>query len=110
MLVDVIFMRREGVKRTGDELRQARPMRAEIVVMSHGSDVNAVLTFPWRGPASPGDRLPKLNGVKLHRLCGAALVLHGGEFVGENHARHLVPQAWWCTILPESERPATTTG
>lgn len=106
MLVDVVMMRAEGEKRPREELLAAKPLRAELVVHTVGASTYAILTRPWDGPSAPGTHLPQLQQARVRAIKGNALMLHGTEFAGMHHERRQVPQAWWCRVLPESERPA----
>jgi len=105
MLIDVVMMRREGVKRSQEEILAAKPLRAELVVHTVDATTYALLTRPWDGPSAPGTHLPQLQQARVRTIKGDALMLHGLEFAGMHHERRQVPQAWWCRVLPESERP-----
>lgn len=107
MLVDVVMMRSEGVKRPRDDLLAAQPLRGELVVHTAGPTAYAILTRPWQGPTAAGTALPQLQQCRIRTIKGDTLMLHGLEFVGMHHERRQVPQAWWCKVLPESERPAS---
>jgi hypothetical protein len=105
MLVDVLMLRHGGAKLDRTRLKEIPPIRAELLVHNVYGTMYAELRFPWNGPISPGTKVPRLRACRLRTIRGSSIVLHGTETVGMRHAETDVPQAWWCQVLPESERP-----
>lgn len=105
MLVDVICMRYNGAKLPQEQLRSAFAMRAELSLCYFYGRIIATLSYPWNGPTAPGTNLPRLYECRIRTIKGDDIVLHGREYVGMNHEQREVPQAWWCHVLPECERP-----
>jgi len=98
MLVNMISLRCDGVKRPKDEVLAASPLRAELRVQRLPGGLCAQLLFPWLGPLSPGTKVPTLQECRIQRLTGDDIVLVGLEAVGMHHERRQVPQAWWCRL------------
>lgn len=96
MLIDMVSLRCDGVKRPRAEVLQTRPLRAELTVENLPGGNIARLTFPWLGEVAPGTNVPTLQDCRLQRLVGDSFVLVGAEYVGMHHERRRVPQAWWC--------------
>ena len=105
MLVDVIFLRREGAKLPREDILAASPRRALLRAHRYGSALTVQLLPVTDELIAPGTHIPALHEAKLQRLSGQDIVLIGLEFVGMYHERRQVPQAWWCKVLPDHENP-----
>jgi hypothetical protein len=93
MLVDCTRLRKGGVKLEHHELDP--PVRGHLRI-GRGT---ARLTYYPTSPTTVGDIVPPLSEVRIHRLDGDDLVLHGVE---ETVAAMIVlrqPQAWWCKAV-----------
>ena len=118
MLVDVVCLRREGVKLQPDEIRAATPVRGYLTIdtVTIGPPVAEVpcqrkdVARLW----SPADSCPVdgLECARVSRVGGDALVLVGvetrpGELDDLGH-----PQAWYCRVVLEDDDDAgpTTAG
>lgn len=84
---------------------KATPMRAELSVEDFYGRMIARLSFPWFGPGGPGTHWPTLYECRVRTIKDRSIVLHGTETVGMAHDQRTLPQAWWCRVLPDSERP-----
>jgi hypothetical protein len=101
MLVDCTPLRQGGIRLRSDELTPA--VRGHLRI-ERGT---ARLTFDPTSPITVGDVVPPLMEVRLYRLQGADLVLHGEEHTAAGMVVLRQPQAWWCTVVgPQSpDRP-----
>lgn len=105
MEVEVIRLRREGVRISVDELRRTTPIRGSLTVMSrlgHGNEkvITATLVSdkPW--PAV----LPVLDHARLTKLRGEQFILIGFEEVDLRRRQvGVFPQSWWCRIVRDPE-------
>lgn len=111
MLVDVVELRHEGIKRSRESLRSVVPVRGMLVVE----------TRPWRQlwcPHEPyvettlallrdtsGRLMPELHDAHVRHLVDLQLVVTGIETVAVGHSHMEWPQAWWCRLVsaPTSE-------
>jgi hypothetical protein len=101
MWVDVVCLRRDGVKLPPDELRAVPPLRARLtmdtVVVPSPVDgepprrADVAQLWPERG-----DPVGILEGAQVSRVGGAGLLVVGVE-PANGTAGH--PQAWWCRLL-----------
>ena len=101
MWVDVVCLRREGVKLPPDELRATAPLRARLtmdtVMMGPPMDgetlrrADVAQLWPERGGP-----LGILECARISRVGGAGLLVVGVE-VADGASGH--PQAWWCRLL-----------
>lgn len=106
MLVSVVCLRHNGVKVPREHLTALPSIVGELdLVRGYGQSI-ATLRFPWLGPASHGTNLPRLYECRIHSIRDRSIVLHGAEVIGRSNELRRVPQAWWCQVLPESERLA----
>lgn len=100
MLVDVIYLRRDGAKLPREDVLAAAPRRAVLRAHRLGSTLTAQLLPVTDELIAPGTHIPALHDARLQRLSGHDLVLIGLEYVGMYHERRQVLQAWWCKLLP----------
>jgi hypothetical protein len=101
MWVDVVSLRRDGVKLSPDELRATSPLRARLtmdtVVMPPLADgepprrADVAQLWPERGGP-----IGMLECARVSRMGGAGLLVVGVESA-EGATGH--PQAWWCRVL-----------
>jgi hypothetical protein len=104
MWVDVVFMRREGVKKPKEEIRAAKPYRAQLEIRpSQTPGEPYAILFP------PDSRLSGL-GFDYQRLNSARVLAlrHGSIFVAgiqpDHQGKHR--QAWWCRIVDDHDPQA----
>ncbi|GAP34657.1 hypothetical protein ABXN37_05785 [Piscinibacter sakaiensis] len=110
ILVDVVPLRRLGVRRPDAELRAAAPVRGRLVL----EDVRGQPIRRWAGPevarlSAPGSAvylLPCLDSAVIVRRRGREIVIAGTEEV-ELPGRRLATyrQAWWCRPAPATVDP-----
>lgn len=101
MLVDCTRLREGGIRLASGELQRA--VRGHLRI-ERGI---ARVTYEPTSPTTVGDLVPPLNGVRIHRLRGDDIVLHGYE---ETWVRPVVlrhPQAWWCQVVHQARKPAS---
>jgi hypothetical protein len=100
MWVDVVCLRRDGLKLSQDELRAVTPTRAQLTMDT------VVLRVPADGePARRADvaqlwtdagrPVGVLECARVSRVGGAGLLVVGVD--AANGASH--PQAWWCRVV-----------
>lgn len=113
MLVDVVLMRRDGVKLPAAVVKSAAPSRGRLVFV----------TIPWRGlhephnpradttfarllvdppPTSADERLhvlPELRDGRFRSWDGDQGVIVGIESSGDFAVSKEYPQAWWCRLV-----------
>lgn len=106
MEVEVIRLRREGVRISIEELRRTPPVRGSLTVMSrlgHGSReqvITATLVCDKTWPAV----LPVLDHMRLTRLRGDQFILMGFEEVDLRRRQvGVFPQSWWCRIVRDPQ-------
>jgi hypothetical protein len=111
MLVDVIPLRRKGVKRSTDELRAATPIRGYLTVdtVTKGPAQARLGSLPnelaclWRSDlVHEPVPLVALNNVRVTRVGGDALLVTGVEKTREAPDGH--PQSWWCWLVLSNEQ------
>lgn len=93
MLVDLVKLRHDGVKRAREEVRTAQPMRGDLSVYVYRG-VRSAFLHPTEGRHDP----LMLEACLLTRMRGASFVVIGHEvehYRGEVR-RH--EQAWWCRL------------
>jgi len=107
MLVELIQLRREGVKLSRAELKAERPRLVELTMQRMGGEVRATYDCPWAATGH-GYFPPYLEPAQVVVMRGAAFVIVGLETIGPWGAQRKVPQAWWCRIPAggEAARPA----
>lgn len=93
MLVDCTRLRQGGIRLRPDELVPA--VRGHLRI-ERGT---ARLTFEPTSPITVGDLVPPLMEVRIYRLQGGDLVLHGEEQTAAGMVVLRQPQAWWCTAV-----------
>jgi hypothetical protein len=93
MFVDCTRLRQGGIRLRPDELAPA--VRGHLRI-ERGT---ARLTFDPTSPITVGDLVPPLMEVRIYRLQGADLVLHGEEQTPAGMVVLRQPQAWWCTVV-----------
>jgi len=101
MLVDLVKLRHDGVKRTREEVRIGRPMRGDLLVYVYRG-VRTAFLHPTEGRHDP----LMLEACLLTRMRGASFIVIGQEvehYRGEVR-RH--EQAWWCRLPAQGEEPA----
>ena len=111
MLVDVIPLRRNGVKRPTEELRAATPIRGYLTVdtVMQGPAQARLGQLPnelarlWRSDLvhEPAPQVA-LSGVRVTRVGGDALLVTGIEKTPE--APEGRPQSWWCWLVLSGEQ------
>lgn len=97
MLVDVVFLRRDGAKRPRAEVKAAQPLRAELTVRTFEFSALAELSFPW-APTGHGTKRLSLAECRLRQMQGSSFVLVGVETCGFAWQEKQQPQAWWCRV------------
>ena len=97
MLVDIVFLRHEGAKRTRAEVLAAQPLRAELTVRAVEFSALAELSFPWDPPGHGTARICLVE-CRLKHMRGSSFVLVGGEPYGPVWETKHRPQAWWCRV------------
>jgi hypothetical protein len=101
MWVDVVCLRRDGVKLSPDELRSTAPRRARLTMntVAMGSPIDGVparradVAQLW---SEHGGLLGALEFARVSRVGGAGLLVVGVE-VASGTSGH--PQSWWCRML-----------
>lgn len=113
MLVEVVCLRREGVKLPPEELRAATPLRAYLTIdtVSVGPPIvesrrlRQDLARLWQPDGSQDVRtVDGLECARVSRVGGNALLVVGVETSRDeslSQAGH--PQAWWCRVLIEPD-------
>ena len=110
MWVDVVCLRRDGVKLPPSHLEAAPPLRAQLtmdtVVMRAPDDAESVrradLARLW---AEGGTPIGVLECAQVSRVGGSGLLVVGVEAGAAAH-----PQAWWCrVVLADSDDPSRDT-
>jgi hypothetical protein len=111
MLVDVIPLRRNGVKRPSEELRAATPIRGYLTVdtvvrgpaQARLGQLPTELARIWRSDLV-NERAPlvALSSVRVTRMGGDALLVTGIEKTPEAPEGH--PQSWWCWLVLSDEQ------
>ena len=99
MWVDVVCLRRDGVKLSQEELRAVTPTRAQLtmdtVVLRMPSDAEpprrADVAQLWSDGGRP---VGALECARVSRVGGAGLLVVGVD--AGNGTSH--PQAWWCRV------------
>lgn len=107
MWVDVVCLRRDGVKLPQDAVDAAAPLRARLtmdtVVMRAPEDGEplrrADVAQLW---ADGGKPVGVLECAQVSRVGGDGLLVVGVE--AAEGADHPHPQAWWCRLVLEQER------
>lgn len=100
MLVDVVLMRKDGVKLPVADVRAAAPVRGRLRLRrartSEGVEVEAQLLDPTKiYPAA----LAHLEFARVAVLERDTLIVVGLETVGGPADRQQQPQAWWCRLV-----------
>ena len=106
MHVDVVLLRREGLKIPREEVLAEVPLRADLSVTEWPGMRQALLTFASAGASMHGAPRYILDDCRLWRLQGNSFVLVGPEWVGMYWERTQTPQAWWCRLVSEPHEPA----
>lgn len=106
MLVDVVLLRREGLKIPREEVLAEVPLRADLSVTEWPGLRQALLTFASAGEPMHGSPRYILDDCRLRRLEGNSFVLVGLEWVGMHWERKQAPQAWWCRLVNELHEAA----
>jgi hypothetical protein len=109
MLVDVVLMRRDGVKLSNEAMQHATPVRGHL----------ALRAVPWRSYMRPDlplvptvfaslhadtdlrepTLLPSLRDARIERLEGNAFVVVGIHSQGSYMREVDYPQAWACRLV-----------
>lgn len=117
VLVDVVRMRRQGVKLPREEVRTALPVRGELQISAcrpgyFAGQANPPLLAGLVEPGTCSWALPPLDGAQVTRIYGPHLIIVGiEERVVTAKRVEKYRQAWWCRIVPRaSEAPATNGG
>lgn len=93
MLVDCTRLRQGGVKLERHELDP--PVRGHLRIGRR----TARLTYDPTSPTTVGDVVQPLAEVRIHRLDGDDLVLHGVEETAAGMVVLRQQQAWWCRVV-----------
>lgn len=108
MLVDVVCLRREGVKLPRDAVLAAVPVRGRLTIASWrqgygGGPVTIMHDAHLSTGNDPmqGQLLPSLHQARVTRIQGNALVVVGEERLGRFGTPPGYPQAWWCRLVTE---------
>ena len=120
MWVDVVCLRRDGLKLPPDEVRATAPLRAlltmDTVVMRSPADGEpprrAEVAQLWtNGGSDAGRPLGVLECARVSRIGGTGLLIVGVDSASGSSAH---PQAWWCRVIladddgtPSEAAPAT---
>jgi hypothetical protein len=105
MWVDVVCLRRDGVKLPPDAVQAVPPLRAKLtmdtVVMRAPADGEPLRRADVAQLWAEGDRpVGVLECAQVSRVGGAGLLVVGVEAV--DGAAH--PQAWWCRVVLADEQ------
>ncbi|WP_280154863.1 hypothetical protein [Piscinibacter sp. XHJ-5] len=115
MLVDVVCLRREGVKLPAEELRSVTPVRAFLTIdtvtlgppVPQAPRVRKDVARLWQCDLC--DEIPQpLDGLecaRVSRVGGDALLLVGVERRDGSADEAAHPQAWWCRVVLDAEAP-----
>lgn len=100
MLVDVVLMRREGVKLPPAALRAATPVRGILRVQTRPN----LSVYPNQPPTVTTATLTDVAGRHLvpaeqREQRGGQFVVVGREAYGSPGAHTTRPQAWWCRVV-----------
>jgi hypothetical protein len=120
MLVDVVCLRREGIKLPPEELRAVTPVRAFLTIdtvtvgppVPEARHLRKDMARLWHCDLCEEASRP-LDGLecaRVSRIGGDALLLVGVESRNgaDSEAGH--PQAWWCrVVLDPASEPAPLT-
>ena len=104
MWVDVVFMRRGGVKKPKEEIRAAKPYRAQLEIWPSQvpGEPYAILIPPESHLSGFGFDYQRFNSARVLAL------RHGSLFVAgiqpEHQGKHR--QAWWCRIVDDHDPQA----
>jgi len=102
MWVDVVCLRRDGMKLPPEDVRAAPPLRARLtvdtVVIRGDADLpsRAELAHLWDDATPDGQPLATLECARVSRVGGAGLLVVGVEPSRGGPAH---PQAWWCRMV-----------
>jgi hypothetical protein len=108
MLVELVELRREGVKLSRDEVRTAKPRLVELAIYRLSGQLRATYSIPWLPAPGHGTWPPVLEPASVVAMRDQAFLVVGLETVGKWGAERKLPQAWWCRV-PErggAARPA----
>jgi hypothetical protein len=111
MWVDVVCLRRDGVKLPADAVQASAPLRAQLtmdtVVVGAVADGEPLRRADLAQLWVEGDRpVGVLECAQVSRMGGAGLLIVGVEGIdGTVH-----PQAWWCrVVLARRDEPGLNT-
>lgn len=98
MLVDVVRLRAEGVKRGRDEVLTDLPARGVLLLNRPPCSTNYRHRL-YAGLMGPDGRwlLPVLEPATVHRISARGMLIRGMERIQlERSQEALFAQAWWC--------------
>ena len=107
MLIDLVLMRCEGVKRPRDAILAAVPMRGLLRISTFRAGVRAAPGIPAvqtsvaleRLDGLPGAPLASMGEARVTRLTGDTIIIVGLESHGHPTLGRPLPQAWWCRMV-----------
>ena len=114
MLVDVVCLRREGVKLPPEELRSVTPVRAFLTIdtvpvgppVLEARHLRKDVARLWQCDFCDDDAPRPLDGLecaRVSRVGGDALLLVGVESRNGSGDDVAHPQAWWCRVVLDAE-------
>ena len=106
MLVDVIRLRREGIKLPRDAVLAAVPVRGRLTIAPSkqgysGGPAKTIYDAHLSAGNDPNESqlLPSLHKARVTRIQGNALFVAGEERVGRFGTPPGYPQGWWCQMV-----------
>ena len=110
MWVDVVRLRRDGMKLPLETVHAASPMRGYLTIDTvvlppppgEERHVRCDIARLWLDRSSAGSPFGALEYVKVSRAGGAGLLIVGLE---GGHGADVHPQAWWCRVILDDAEP-----
>jgi hypothetical protein len=114
MWVDVVCLRRDGMKLPQEMVRAAAPVRGFLTIDTvalrpppgEEHHVRCDIARLWLDRSSAGTPFGALEYVRVSRAGGAGLLVVGIEG-GRGAEAH--PQAWWCRVILKAGEPVHST-
>ena len=93
MLVEMVVLRKDGVKLTREQIRAAPVRRAELEMFRINGTVRATFGSPcWL-----------LEPAAIMTMRGTDFIVVGIERAGKMWDERKVPQAWWCRLVVDEK-------